>query len=429
MVAVGVSWAAAGAAVASSAATRNPAQWTRGPRKARLPPERCRSMPHRHRGELFLQSGIVIRTAATPCNEKQNGCDNWTAPGSVRQDRSCRSFRRTGGGRMAFLLGSMRRLAGPLLVALAVLSSGPALAGTVRLGVLKFGTVNWELDVIKTNGLDKAAGLDLEIVGLASTGATTVALQAGSVDVIVTDWLWVTRQRAAGAHFTFVPFSTSVGALMLPPNSTIASLADLKGKKIGISGGPVDKNWLVIRALAQQRHGIELDTAVEKVFGAPPLLNEEILSGRLDAVINAWNFIAELEAKGYRKLVGVEDAQKELGIQTQVPLLGYVFDENWAASHKDDLLALVRASRKAKDLLARSDAEWERLRPLMKAPDDATFAALRAGYRKGIPAHWGEAERADAAKLFAVMARLGGEELIGKSTALQPGTFWAAVTY
>jgi NitT/TauT family transport system substrate-binding protein len=192
---------------------------------------------------------------------------------------------------------------------------------------------------------------------------------------------------AAGARFTFVPFSASVGALMLPPDSTIASLADLKGRKLGISGGPVDKNWLVIRALAQQRHGIELDTAAEKVFGAPPLLNEEILSGRLDAVINSWNFSAELEAKGYKKLVGVEDAQKELGIQTQVPLLGFVFDEDWAAAHKDDLLALVRASRKAKDLLARSDAEWERLRPLMKAPDDATFAALRDGFL-GIPAHW-----------------------------------------
>jgi NitT/TauT family transport system substrate-binding protein len=330
---------------------------------------------------------------------------------------------------MAFLLGSMRRLAGPLLVALAVLSPGPAAGGTVKLGVLKFGTVNWELDVIKTNGFDQAEGLDLQIVDLANTGATAVALQAGSVDVIVTDWLWVTRQRAGGARFTFVPFSASVGALMLPPDSTVASLADLKGKKIGISGGPVDKNWLVIRALAQQRHGIELDTAAEKVFGAPPLLNEEILSGRLDAVINSWNFIAELEAKGYKKLVGVEDAQKELGIQTQVPLLGYVFDENWAASHKDDLLALVRASREAKDLLAGSDAEWERLRPLMKAPDDATFAALRAGFRKGIPTHWGEAERADAAKLFGVMAKLGGEELIGKSAELQPGTFWSAVTY
>ena len=65
----------------------------------------------------------------------------------------------------------------------------------------------------------------------------------------------------------------------------------------------------------------------------------------------------------------------------------------------------------------------------MKAADDATFAALRDGYRKGIPRRWGDAERADAATLYAVMAKLGGAELVGKSTELQPGTFWAAVTY
>src|SRR5882724_8830755 len=99
---------------------------------------------------------------------------------------------------MAFLLRSMGWLAGLLLVWPVVLGNGPAAAGTIRLGVLKFGTVNWELDVIKANGFDKAEGLDLEIVDLANTGATTVALQAGAVDVIVTDWLWVTRQRAAG---------------------------------------------------------------------------------------------------------------------------------------------------------------------------------------------------------------------------------------
>ena len=318
----------------------------------------------------------------------------------------------------------------PLLVMLALLARQPeALAGTIKIGVLKFGTVSWELDTIKTHGLDKAEGLDLQVVELANMNATSVALLAGGVDVIVTDWLWVTRQRADGAHFTFAPYSTSLGAVMLPPNSPVKSLADLKGKRLGIAGGAVDKSWLLIRALATQRHGLDLDNAVDKVFGAPPLLNEEILSGRLDAVLNAWNFTAPLQAKGYSELVRVEDAARELGTQSHVPFLGYVFDESWAAAHKDDVLALVRASRKAKQLLADSDAEWDRLRPLMKAPDDATFAALRDGFRGGIPARWGEAERADATKLFLVLAKLGGPDLVGKSTELQPGTFWPDVNY
>lgn len=315
------------------------------------------------------------------------------------------------------------------LFGLALLLCSAAEAGTVRIGVLKFGTVSWELDVIKQRGLDKQAGIDLSIVELANNQATAVALQAGEVDVIVTDWLWVSRQRADGADFTFAPYSTSVGALMVPADSAIKSLTDLTGKRVGIAGGPVDKSWLVIRAIAAQRDGLDLDAGVEKIFAAPPLLNEQVQLGEIDAVINNWNFVAQLEAKGFRKILGAEEAARELGIITAVPLLGYVFSENWAAEHKADILGLIEASRQAKRILGESDEEWRRLRPMMKASDDATFTALRDGFRAGIPQAWGDAERADAAALFAIMAKLGGKELVGRSATLQPGTFWADLSY
>ena len=65
----------------------------------------------------------------------------------------------------------------------------------------KFGTVSWVLDTIQANGLDKAEGIELDIVPLASTQATTVGLQGGSVDVIATDWLWVSRERSERRRF------------------------------------------------------------------------------------------------------------------------------------------------------------------------------------------------------------------------------------
>ncbi len=320
-------------------------------------------------------------------------------------------------------------LAGTILAILALLHSPVAAAGTVKIGVLKFGTVSWELDTIKQHGFDRAAGIDLEIVEFATNSATAVALQAGAVDVIVTDWLWVTRQRAAGDDFSFVPYSTSVGALVVPADSPITGLGDLAGKRVGIAGGPVDKSWLVFRALAARRDGLDLDRSVEKLFGAPPLLNEQIELGEIDAVINNWNFVAQLQAKGYRRLLGAEEAARELGIASDVPLLGYIFRESWADAHGGDIGGLIQASRAAKKLLAESDDEWTRLRPLMRAEDDATFHALRDGFRAGIPTRWGEAERADAARLFAVMAELGGKELVGDSAALQPGTFWPDIVY
>jgi NitT/TauT family transport system substrate-binding protein len=315
-----------------------------------------------------------------------------------------------------------------LIAALASWTASAQDLGTVKVGVLEFGTVNWELDVIKHHGLDKQRGFTLEVQGFGSGEATNVALQGEAVDTIVDDYLWVSRQRSDGQMLTFVPFSSTVGALMVPPDSDIRSLADLRGKKVGVAGGPLDKSWLLLQGLAAKRHGMDLAAEVEPVYGAPPLLNEKVQTGELDAVLNYWHFAARLDAKGYRELVGVEEAIAELGGASVPPQLGYVFYESFAQDNPELIAAFADASRAAKELL-KGDAEWERIRPLTKAEDDATFEALKRRFREGIIEHWGEQQRADAAQVYAILAELGGEQLVGGATALAPGTFWPDVAY
>jgi NitT/TauT family transport system substrate-binding protein len=314
------------------------------------------------------------------------------------------------------------------VVALSSSTAGAQDLGTVKVGVLEFGTVNWELDVIQHHGLDKQRGFTLEVQGFASGQATNVALQGEAVDAIVDDYLWVSRQRHDGQMLTFVPFSSTVGALMVPPDLGIESLADLKGKKVGVAGGPLDKSWLLLQGLAAKRHGMDLAAEVEPVYGAPPLLNEKVQDGEMDAVLNYWHFAARLEGKGFRELVGVEEAIGELGVDSVPPQLGYVFYQSFAEANPELIAAFADASRAAKELLE-GEAEWERIRPLTKAEDDATFEALKRRYREGIIEHWGEEERADAADVYGILAELGGEELVGGATELAPGTFWPGVTY
>jgi NitT/TauT family transport system substrate-binding protein len=83
------------------------------------------------------------------------------------------------------------------------------------------------------------------------------------------------------------------------------------------------------------------------------------------------------------------------------------------------------ASRDAKQVLSNDDAEWDRLRPVKNAGTDAEFAALKAGFRDGIPS----AEPIDedaAARLLAVMAEAGGADLIGNAKTLPDGVFYRA---
>ena len=75
----------------------------------------------------------------------------------------------------------------------------------LRIGSLQYGSVNWELKLIKELQLDNKNNFDLEIVELASKNAAAVALQGGAVDMIVTDWFWVVKTKKRGKEFLFCP--------------------------------------------------------------------------------------------------------------------------------------------------------------------------------------------------------------------------------
>ncbi|WP_210240650.1 ABC transporter substrate-binding protein [Mesorhizobium sp. B3-1-7] len=296
-------------------------------------------------------------------------------------------------------------------------------ASKLRIGVLKFGTVSWELDTLKQHKFDAANGIDLDVINFAGEDATNVAMLAGAIDVIVTDWLWVSRQRSVGGDVTLAPYSTAVGAIMVKDASPIRTVADLKGKKIGVAGGAIDKSWLLIQALARRDHGIDLPAVSDVVFGAPPLISQKAIQGELDAVLNFWHFCARLEADGFRRLIGAGDAQMALGASGPVSALGYVFHDKWANDNPQAVRGFLKASAQAKDLLARSDEEWLRLAPVIRA-DGKELAKLRDRYREGIPRRPVAEEAVDAGRLYRVLARIGGEKLVGSAPEMAPGTFW-----
>lgn len=309
------------------------------------------------------------------------------------------------------------------------MAANSAELGTLRMGVLKFGTVNWELAIIQHYGLDKANGFTLEIQPFGRGDAANVALLGGAVDGIVDDWLWVSRMRHDGTPITMIPYSSAVGSLIVRPESGIVQFADLAGQKLGIAGGPLDKSWLIMQAVAQQREGIDLATIVEPVFAAPPLLQEQFTSGELAAVLTYWHYSARLEAQGYQRLLDVKMAQVMLGAPANTPQLGYSFMEAFADANPELIQAFAKASRAAKRLMEHEDEAWEFLSPLTQAGDEATLETLRIRLAEGMVWRWGEPERRAAKTLYGVLAELGGTDLVGQSPVLMEGTFWDGVRY
>jgi NitT/TauT family transport system substrate-binding protein len=147
----------------------------------------------------------------------------------------------------------------------------------------------------------------------------------------------------------------------------------------------------------------------------------------MDATVNYWNFCAALEAKGFRRIAGIEDLLPKLGAKGRTAMLGYVFDEKWANANQDKIARFIAMTRAAKEILSTSDAEWEKIAPLTGAPDAATLRAYRDRYREGIPRRPIADEEADARILYRVLAEIGGHELVGPVPELDAGTFYHAI--
>ncbi len=309
-------------------------------------------------------------------------------------------------------------------ISLCLLASASSVAAektVIRIGAQASGTVDWELAALQDN---PQADFKLEIQHVANAEAGKIALQSGAVDMIVSDWIWVSRLRATGSDFTFYPYSTTSGALMVAKDSPIHSVKDLSGKRLGIAGGELDKNWLLLQALAGQQQ-LDLNASVEKVFGAPPLINEQLKQNRVDAALNYWHFAARLEAEGYRQIIDGKAILKGLGIEEAVPNLGYVFKQSWANEHKQALKGFFSASKQAKNQLCTDDAAWKKIIPLTQVNDAATQAKLRQRYCEGGIEQWGEAQQQTAGRIYALLRKLSNNQLTGQAENLQPGTFWS----
>ena len=290
---------------------------------------------------------------------------------------------------------------------------------TLRIGVQAGGTVEWELSALPDN-----ADFKIETLPVANAEAGKVALQSGGVDMIVSDWIWVSSLRAQGEDFTFYPYSSTAGALVVPENSPIHSVKDLNGKRLGIAGGELDKNWLLLQALAQ-KDSLDLSKTVEKTFGAPPLITEQLKQNRVDAALTYWHFAAKLEAAGYRQIIDGKGILKGLGIEENVPSLGYVFKQSWASTHQPVVTAFFKASSDAKKRLCTDDTAWQKVIPLTKVEDAATQKLLRQRYCEGSVEQWGEKEQQAAARIYSLLKNLSNNQLTGKSETLQTGTFWS----
>ena len=189
----------------------------------------------------------------------------------------------------------MRRLSPRLGIAVCSASADPA---PLRVASVKFGSLGWLLETIKAEGLDKKHGLKLEVIEIANNQASPSRSMAAAPTSSSATGPGRCASAGMGEALKFSPFSGALGAVMVPEDSPIKTLADLEGKRLGVAGSAIDKSWLLLRAYSKKTLGKDLADLATPQYGAAPLLAEQIRDGKLDAVLNFWTFAARLEGHG-----------------------------------------------------------------------------------------------------------------------------------
>ena len=195
-------------------------------------------------------------------------------------------------------------------------------------------------------------------------------------------------------------YASYPGAVIVPEDSDIHSLADLKGKTVGIPGEH-GANYYATRAAMQEAGLSESDVTISPIGYTQ---QAALASGQVDAVVGFTNNDAV-----QMRLAGLQIREITLN-PTSTPLVSasFITTHKWAQEHPEQARAVVAATTKAMNDIAAApqialDAtkQWD-----TSLTDEATLSAANAVLAATVPLWLGDTGTATGAQNLATWAQM-----------------------
>jgi len=224
------------------------------------------------------------------------------------------------------------------------------------------GTQLFPVRIMQSRGIAAKYGIDMEVLEVAAPQASYTAMQSGEVQVGFTGWIVIASLRDKGFKLTNVyPMISYTNDIMVKTGSPLKSIADLKGKRVGLFGGANSATTWLYRLIVQKFYGFEpmKDSSIH--FGAPPLLMGMLDKGELDALLLLDPFITQLQESGqYRSIASVAKIWREKTGQSPM-LVAVTVDETWAKANPAVTKRFLAAFRDAMVYLKNTPEAWVEL--------------------------------------------------------------------
>lgn len=202
--------------------------------------------------------------------------------------------------------------------------------------------------VARGAGFFKEEGLDVRPVTLSSSGPIMMALlMSGQADMVIAGAVAILRGIARGAPVVVVSGHLSRMSYALMTGKEMKTVADLKGKTIGITGIGGMGEFTVVESL--RRHGLvkDRDFSVLNIEGGPAARMAALKTGKVQAVPLTPGQRVQAERDGFTMLL---DTRETL---TEIPSTIVASTREFTASSPDKTVRFLRALDKANDLIRR----------------------------------------------------------------------------
>jgi NitT/TauT family transport system substrate-binding protein len=312
------------------------------------------------------------------------------------------------------------------LIVVAVAEIGEAwsqAAPVLRFAVIGSGGQTEVPYAIQQAGLDKKYGIKIEIIDFVAPAQQYNMFRAGTADIAGGNFVDLLRQRKGGNAIQAIHgFQAYNNMIVVKPASPIREFAQLKGKKVGTFGVTL-LDWLIVRAAGKKAYNVDLETDATLVPGAPPLLNQFLTKGEVEATLQFSSLTLGPVARGEQRVViDVPTLMKAAGFGGDPFYLQWIITEKWTKANPEALHKLPAMFNEAYAVLKGDDRLWPALAQRINVTDPDVTAAYRDLERRvNNPPYRAELIKPTQALLDALVS-IAGERAVGV-TLVDPAAF------
>ena len=167
---------------------------------------------------------------------------------------------------------NVNRAAALLIASLALLfSPAPAPAQKLTIGWSAVSALNAPFWVMNDAGFLKKEGLDVKLVYIPSSSTMAQAQLSGNVDVSSANSQVIVDADLTGGDLVAIGAVTNAVAFYVMANPEVASVADLKGKKVGVTRFGASTDFAVRKLLEKYHLKPMSDVPIVQIGGMPEI--------------------------------------------------------------------------------------------------------------------------------------------------------------